>query len=150
VGRLLAVKLANFFKELEAERDRLKEENGNDEYNSFVDSKDLDFFISQVLQEGEMKTVEFTYSFDPFLYRTNSKESAGVYVLASEVTERIKYLKKAYRELLRDTAAMMGEDAKRIKALEDALKIIIRNINAGAVNVYWCRDFAEKALEVKP
>jgi hypothetical protein len=37
--------------------------------------------------------------------------------------ERIKYLKKAYKELHRDTTDMMGEDARRIKVLEDALRI---------------------------
>jgi len=36
--------------------------------------------------------------------------------------ERIAYLEKAYKELHRDTTAMMGEDKERIKVLEDALR----------------------------
>jgi hypothetical protein len=81
-------------------------------------------------------------------------DNAGTYYPAEEVYERIAYLEKAYKELHRDTTAMMGEDNKRIKVLEDALKEIEKELDdacpgyvegvANALNI------ACAALEVKP
>ena len=66
-----------------------------------------------------------------------------------KLNERIAYLEKAYKELHRDTTAMMGEDKERIKVLEDALN---KAANILDDNGYHCAaDTAKRAaLEVKP
>ena len=75
---------------------------------------------------------------------------------------RIKVLEKAYSELHRDTAAMMGDDADRIKVLEDALKDIARQNLESEIHEDYREDadyrgaydciirVARAALEVKP
>jgi len=100
-----------------------------------------------------MKTFRFNHygkaGPDELFYITTPAES-DVYVLASEANERIAYLEKAYRELHRDTTAMMGEDARRIKVLEATLESIRVYLMCGAWIFNKSPDeFIKQALEVK-
>ena len=76
--------------------------------------------------------------------------------MVGDLLERIAYLEKAYRELHRDTTAMMGEDKERIKVLEDE-KNTLRASHAALVELVksayfngFNTGFSEGMVEQRP
>jgi len=106
-----------------------------------------------------MKTIRFervseAYGIDPSTsscYHTDTIGApSGTYVLATEANERIAYLEKAYKELHRDTTAMMGEDKERIQVLEDALRPMLEVCkDPKSYDLVRVSEIISKALEVK-
>ena len=153
------------FKNLSAEIDRLTAENNkltewvSREICDLIDEKDLEIdrltaknkrLENNIMEHGEallvLSKLRKLYNLSPDMLEPTTESAAKMMMREAEEGLRLAH-QRNQEDYIKKLLVEIDRLTEELKAKDEALQIILRNIKAGAVTVYWIEEYIEQALK---